>query len=167
MRRADLKPGPAFAILEGQWSALKTPKTRKTAKKTGANKMTNLDTDYQGGRRSAGMAWLYMPIVLILFLGAALSVAAYNFSDVDLTVAESIGAGFGGLAGIILGLFGAAIGIVVGLFGALIGLVAAGGAVAMTLFIVGSPIIAIILIALLWRRSKQAPCPDPGAHPAA
>ncbi|MCB2096684.1 MAG: hypothetical protein AB7F91_15965 [Parvularculaceae bacterium] len=127
--------------------------------------MTNLDT-YQGeARRGSGMMWLYMPIVLILFLGGALSVAAYNFSDADLTVAESIAAGFGGLAGIILGLFGAAIGIVVGLFGALIGLVAAGGAVAMTLFLVASPVIAIILLALLMRRPKNV-CPDPGAHPA-
>lgn len=129
--------------------------------------MANHEIEYQGERRGGGLAWLYMPVVLILFLGAALSVAAYNFSDTDLSVAESIAAGFGGLAGIILGLFGAAIGIIVGLFGALIGLVAAGGAVAMTLFIVGSPIIAIILIALLWRKSKQVPCPDPGAHPAA
>jgi hypothetical protein len=128
--------------------------------------MTNLDTTYESGRRSGGMMWLYMPVLLILFLGGALSVAAYNFSDTDLTVAESIAAGFGGLAGIILGLIGAAIGIVVGLIGALIGLVAAGGAVAMTLFIIASPIIAIILFALLLRRNKSA-CPDPGAHPAA
>lgn len=130
--------------------------------------MANHDTDYQGGRSGgAGVAWLYMPIVLILFLGAALSVAAYSFSETDLTVAESIAAGFGGLAGIILGLFGAAIGVVVGLIGALIGLVAAGGAVAMTLFIVASPVIALILFALLLRRPKSASCPDPGAHPAA
>jgi len=128
--------------------------------------MANQELDYQGSRRG-GMAWLYMPIVLILFLGAALSVAAYNFNDTDLTAAESVAAGFGGLAAIIMGLIAAAVGIVVGLFGALIGLVAAGGAVAMTLFIVGSPIIALILIALLWRRSRQVPCPDPGAHPAA
>lgn len=128
--------------------------------------MANHEIDYQGERRSGGMAWLYMPVVLILFLGAALSVAAYNFSDTDLTVAESVAAGFGGLAGIILGLIGAAIGIVVGLFGALIGLVAAGGAVAMTLFIVASPVIALILLVLLMRRPKTA-CPDPGAHPAA
>ncbi|MCB2114304.1 MAG: hypothetical protein KDD85_12265 [Parvularculaceae bacterium] len=127
--------------------------------------MTGIDTYHGERRRGAGLAWLYMPIVLILFLGGALSVAAYSFNDADLTVAESIAAGFGGLAAIIVGLIGAAIGIVVGLFGALIGLVAAGGAVAMTLFIVASPVIAIILLALLLRRPKTA-CPDPGAHPA-
>ncbi len=126
--------------------------------------MTNLDTDYQGGRRGSGLMWLYMPVVLIVFLGGALSVAAYSFSESGLTVAESIVAGFGGLAGIILGLFGAAIGIVVGLVGASIGLVAAGGAVALTLFIVGSPIIALVLLALLLRRPRTANCPDPGAH---
>lgn len=128
--------------------------------------MANIDADYGVQKRSSGLAWLYAPIVLILFLGAALSVAAYNFSETDLTVAESIAAGFGGLAGIILGLIGAAIGIIVGLIGALIGLVAAGGAVAVTLFIVGSPIIALVLLALLLRRPKSA-CPEPGAHPAA
>ncbi|HNR77159.1 MAG TPA: hypothetical protein PKM48_08510 [Parvularculaceae bacterium] len=127
--------------------------------------MTNLD-NYQGERRrGSGMAWLYMPIVLILFLGGALSVAAYNFNDTDLTIAESIAAGFGGLAALVMGLIAAAIGIVVGLFGALLGLVAAGGAVAMTLFIIASPVLALILLALLLRRPKSA-CPDPGAHPA-
>lgn len=128
--------------------------------------MANIDADYGVQKRRAGLAWLYAPIVLIIFLGAALSVAAYNFSETDLTVAESIAAGFGGLAGIILGLIGAAIGIIVGLIGALIGLVAAGGAVAVTLFIVGSPIIALVLLALLLRRPKSA-CPEPGVHPAA
>lgn len=129
--------------------------------------MANLDTDYHSERRGgSGLMWLYMPVVLIIFLGGALSVAAYSFSDAGLTVAEAIAAGFGGLAAIIIGLFGAAIGIIVGLFGALIGLVAAGGAVAMTLFIVASPVIAIILLFLLLRRPKSA-CPDPGAHPDA
>jgi hypothetical protein len=126
--------------------------------------MSNLEPVYEGGRRGGGAAWLYVPVVLIVFLGAALSVAAYSFSETDLTIAESIAAGFGGLAGIILGLFGAAIGIVVGLIGALIGVVAAGGAVVMTLFIVGSPILALIRLFLLMRRPKTA-CPDPGVHP--
>lgn len=129
--------------------------------------MANIDADYGvTTKRSSGLTWLYVPIVLILFLGAALSIAAYNFSETDLTVAESVAAGFGGLAGIILGLIGAAIGIVVGLIGALIGVVAAGGAVAVTLFIVGSPIIALVLFVLLMRRPKNA-CPEPGVHPAA
>lgn len=124
--------------------------------------MANIERDYAGAQKSGGsMMWLYMPIVLILFLGAALSVAAYNFSETDLTIAESVAAGFGGLAGIILGLIGAAIGIVVGLIGALIGIVAAGGAVAVTLFIVGSPLIAIVLFILLLRRPKQTACPEP------
>ena len=127
--------------------------------------MTNYEVDYAGERRSGGLMWLYLPVVLILFLGGALSVAAYNFNEADLTVAESIAAGFGGLAGLILGLIGAAIGIVVGLVGALIGIIAAGGAVAMTLFIVASPVIALVLIFLMARRPKTQGCPDPGAHP--
>lgn len=120
-------------------------------------------TDYGTERSRGGMAWLYVPIVLILFLGGAMSVGAYAYNDVDLTVMESLAAGFGGLAALIVGLFAAAIGVIVGLIGALIGLVAAGGAVAMTLFIVGSPILAIILIVMLLRRPKSN-CPDPGAH---
>ncbi len=119
-------------------------------------------SDYGDARRGGGLAWLYAPVVLILFLGGALSAGAYFYSDTPLTVMESIAAGFGGLAGLILGLIGAAFGIVVGLIGALVGLVAAGGAVAMTLFIIASPVIAIVLLFLLMRRQKT--CPDPAMH---
>jgi hypothetical protein len=123
----------------------------------GAIKMN--EQPYEERKRGGGLA--LATLVLLLFLGAALSVAAYVFSEPGLTVVESIAAGFGGLAGIIIGLFGAIVGVVLGVFGALLGLVAAGGAVALTLFIVGSPIIAIILIILLMRsRGQSAPDPD-------
>lgn len=114
-------------------------------------------------RGSSGLAWLYLPLVIILFLGGALSVAAYSFSDTPLSIGESLAAGYGGLAGIILGLIGAVFGIVVGLIGALFGALVAGGAVGLTLFIIASPVIAIILFALLMRGRRNA-CPDPGAH---
>jgi len=52
--------------------------------------MTNMDGEYAGGSRKGGLMWLYMPIVLIVFLGGALSFAAYNFSDTDLSIAESV-----------------------------------------------------------------------------
>ena len=117
-------------------------------------------TDYE--RRGGGAAWFYIPIVLILLLGGALSIVAFTASDPQLTILESLAAGFGGLAAVIVGIFAAAFGVIIGLIGAAIGLIAAGGAVAMTLFIVGSPIIAIILIVLLMRRPKS--CPDPSAH---
>ncbi len=120
-------------------------------------------SDYQETRRSGGVGWIVAPVVLILFLGAALSAGAYFYADTQLTIAEAIAAGFGGLAGLILGLIGAVFSLIVGLIGALIGIVAAGGAVALTLFIIGSPIIALILIVLLMRRSKSD-CPDPAAH---
>jgi len=114
------------------------------------------------GRRGGGMIWFWSAVLLILFLGAAFSVAAYTHAEPQLTIVESIAAGFAGVAGLIVGIFGAAVGIIVGLIGALIGVVAAGGAVAVTLFIVGSPLIAIILLVLLMRRSRA--CPEPGAH---
>ena len=122
-------------------------------------------TDYSDVKRGGGSGWFFAPIILILFLGTALSVGAFFYSDPQLTILEAITAGFAGLAGLIIGLIAAAFGLVVGLLGALLGVVAAGGAVAMALFIVGSPILAIILIVLLMRRPKaSADCPDPAAH---
>jgi len=111
------------------------------------------------------MFWFWTPIVLILFVGGAFSIAAYT-AEPSLTPFEAVAAGFGGLAGLIVGLFAAAIGIVVGLLGAAVGLLAAGGAAAVTLFIVASPILAIVLLFLVMRRPKSsgADCPDPAAH---
>ncbi len=119
-------------------------------------------SDYHETRRRGGGAWFYVPVVLILFLGSVLTLGAYFYADTQLTIMEALAAGFGGLAAIIVGIIAAVVGLVLGLFGALIGIVAAGGAIAMTLFIVGSPVIAIILIVMLTRRSKT--CPDPAAH---
>ena len=127
--------------------------------------MASIESGQESARSGGGMLWFWLPIVLILFVGGALSVAAY-FVEPGLTIPESLAAGYGGLAGIIVGLFAAAIGVVVGLFGALLGLVATGGALALTLFIVASPILAIVLFVLLMRRPKAsgAECPDPAVH---
>lgn len=113
-------------------------------------------------RRSGGGGWFFASIAVLLFVGGALSVAAYIYAEPELTVFESVAAGFAGLAALIIGLIAAAFGVIVGIIGALIGLVTAGGAIAMTLFIIGSPIIAIILFVLLLRRPKA--CPDPSVH---
>jgi hypothetical protein len=130
----------------------------------GAHAMTSYEVEQAGERRGgSGLAWLYLPLVLIVFLGGALSVAAYSFSDEPLTIAESLAAGFGGLAGIIIGLIGAVVGVIIALLSTAFGLVVAGGAVGVTLFVIASPIIAIILIAMLMRRQRNA-CPEPGAH---
>ncbi|VAV99105.1 hypothetical protein MNBD_ALPHA05-725 [hydrothermal vent metagenome] len=118
-------------------------------------------SDYHETRRGGG-AWFYVPVVLILFLGGALTLGAYFYADTQLTIMEALTVGFGGLAAIIFGMIVAVAGLVIGLLGALIGIVAAGGAIAMTLFLVASPIIAIILIVMLMRRSKS--CPDPAMH---
>ncbi|MEL6369982.1 MAG: hypothetical protein AAFY84_13120 [Pseudomonadota bacterium] len=101
---------------------------------------------------SSGMLWVFLPIIIFLLAGAGLSVAAYAFADPQLTIVESLGAGYGGLGGIVIGLFATVLGLIIGLIGTVIGLVTAGGALAVTLFLVGSPIIAIILLFLLLRR---------------
>ncbi len=123
---------------------------------------TDMDRYGEGRRSGGGLFWFWVPLVLILCVGGALSFAAY-VSGNDLTAPESVAAGFGGLAGILIGLFGAAIGVITALFGALLGLVAAGGAVAMTLFIVASPVLAIVLLFLLLK-GRKSDCPDPSAH---
>lgn len=117
-------------------------------------------------RRSGGASWFFITLALILFLGGALAFGAYVYGDPQPTVIEAIVAGFAGVMALIIGLVGAVIGVTVGLVGALLGIVAAGGAVAFTLFIIGSPIIAVILFVLLMRRRKECPeaCPDPSAH---
>lgn len=143
-----------------QWTVNK--KKRRIASsclKRGANMAT---TDYSERSRGGGIGWIMIPVVLIVFLGGALSIGAYFHSEPDLTILESVAVGFGGLAAIIIGLFAAALGIIVGLVGALIGVVAAGGAVAVTLFIVGSPIIALVLIFMMMRRRGGGA--DPAAH---
>lgn len=121
--------------------------------------MTTENIQSRGG--SGGL--FFVTLAILLFVGSVLSAAAYFFADNDLSILEAIGAGFGGVAAIIIGLIAAVFGIVLGLFGALTGILAAGGAVALTLFIVGSPIIAIVLIVLLMR-SRKSDCPDPDVH---
>ena len=101
--------------------------------------------------RRSGSGWFFILIAVLLFVGGALSVAAYVYAEPELTIIESVAAGFAGLAALIIGLIAA-----------LVGIVTAGGAIAMTLFIIGSPIIAIILFVLLLRRPKA--CPDPSVH---
>ncbi len=113
-------------------------------------------------RRSGGAAWFFVTLALIVFVGGMLAAGAYVYAEPQLTVVEAIAAGFAGLAALIVGLVSAAVGVVLGLVGAALGIVAAGGAVAFTIFIVASPVIAIILFVLLMRRGKA--CPDPSVH---
>ena len=115
-----------------------------------------------GAGRSGGAAWFFITLALIVFVGGALAAGAYFYAEPQLTVLEALAAGFGGLAALIVGLASAAIGVVLGLVGALLGVAAAGGAVAITLFIIASPILAVILFILLMRRGRS--CPDPSAH---
>lgn len=127
--------------------------------------MSTADMEYGERRSGGGLFWFWAPILLILVAGFGLSVAFY-FSGEGLTIAESIAGGFAAVGGTLVGIVAAVIGVFMGLIGALIGVAVAGGAVAMTLFIVASPILALILFILLLRRPKNsgADCPDPAAH---
>jgi hypothetical protein len=86
----------------------------------------------------------WLPVLIILCGGAALSVAAYLQPDNNLTVIESVGAGFVGVAALVVGLFAAFFGLVIG-----------GGAAAFALFLVASPAIALILLILLMRSESR------------
>lgn len=124
-------------------------------------------SDYETNSSGSSMWWFYAPVIIILFLGGALSFGAYAYGEPDLTIMESIAAGFAGLAAIVVGLIAAVFGVLVGLVGALFGIAVGGGAVAVTLFVLASPILAIVLFVLLMRRggsNNGAECPDPGAH---
>ncbi|MBI1394174.1 MAG: hypothetical protein GC152_15700 [Alphaproteobacteria bacterium] len=112
-------------------------------------------TDVVYERKSSAGFWVFLPIILFLLVGAGLSFAAYVYAEPELTALESMGAGFGGLAGVIVGLFAALFGIIVALVGAVIGLITAAGAIAVTIFFIGSPLIAIILFVLLMRERGE------------
>ena len=92
-----------------------------------------------------GAVWFWAPVLVILFVGGAFSVGAYFHGEHDLSVIESIGVGFGGVAGLILGLFAAFFGLILG-----------AGALAFSLFLVASPILCVILLFLLLRKNKEA-----------
>ncbi len=103
--------------------------------------MANREVSARGG---GGAIWFWAPLLVILSVGAAFSVGAYFHSESDLNAIESIGAGFGGVAALIFGLFAA-----------FFGLIMAGGAVAFSLFLVASPILTIILLFLLLRKNQR------------
>ncbi len=105
--------------------------------------------------KSGGWMWLFLPVILFIVVGFGLSIGAYAFAEQDLTALESLAAGFGGLAGVIVALFATLIGLVLALFSTVIGLVIAAGSIAVTLFFVASPLIAIILFILLLRERKE------------
>jgi hypothetical protein len=126
--------------------------------------MTTTDVDSYGERRKGGgLFWFWLPILFIVIAGGALAATAL-YHEPDLTVFEALGVGFGAVAAIVAGLFVAGFGLIIGFFGALVGVVTAGGALAVTAFLLLSPIIAIVLIVMLMRRRPSSECPDPDAH---
>ena len=122
--------------------------------------MTTAAYEVEERRGRGGALWFWIPFFLILVTGGVFSVVVYQEGGVS--ILEALAAGYAGVGALIVGLFAGLIGLVVGLIGALIGVVAAGGALALTAFLVGSPIIAIVLFVLLMRRDKG--CPDPSMH---
>lgn len=117
-------------------------------------------TQSSGGRYMWAL-WLALGIILVL--GSGLSVVAYMEGDV--TIVESIIAGFVAVGAVIVALVAAAAGLVIGVVGALVGIITAGGALAVTAFVILSPIIALVLLWLLLRDRKRATAyPDLSAH---
>lgn len=122
--------------------------------------MTSVDYHMDTGRRGTSSVWAGIVFALVLLSGAALSILAFQQNDIS--IVEAIAVGFAGVGGIIIGLIATIFGLIVSLIGAAIAVVATGGALALTAFIIGSPIIALILFALLMRKDKS--CPDPSVH---
>lgn len=116
---------------------------------------TAFDDEFDYKKKSSAGFWVFLPIILFLLVGAGLSFAAYVYAEPELTALESLGAGFGGLAGIIIGLFATLFGLILALVGTVIGIITAAGAIAVTIFLVGSPVIAIILFILLMRERSE------------
>lgn len=118
----------------------------------------------ENNRRSSRGLWFWIPVMGFLILGGVFSFFAYQQNDV--TIYEAVAAGYAGVGALVVGLFAGLVGLVIGLAGAVIGtvigIVATGGALVVTAFLVGSPIIAIILFVMLMRRDKS--CPDPSVH---
>ena len=106
-------------------------------------------------KKSGGLLWVWLPVLLFMLVGAALSFAAYVYAEPELTAVDALGAGFGGLAGVIIGLFATLFGLIIALVASLIGLLTAAGAIAVTIFLIGSPVIAIILFILLLRERRD------------
>lgn len=114
---------------------------------------------HRGGSRL--MTILSVVTVLYVVSAGSLAILAFN-QNPDISIVEAIGMGFVGVGGIIVAGFAAIIGIVIGLIGAVFGIAVGGGAIAVTLFVLASPVIALVLFALLMRRGRD--CPDPSRH---
>ena len=112
-------------------------------------------------RGNSLMTILSVLAVLLIVSAGSLAILAFNHNP-DISIVEAISLGFVGVGGIIAAAFAAIIGIIVGLLGAIFGIAIGGGALAVTLFVLASPVIALVLFALLMRRGRD--CPDPSQH---
>ncbi|HXI87437.1 MAG TPA: hypothetical protein VNH64_08260, partial [Parvularculaceae bacterium] len=65
--------------------------------------MSHLDAS-SDDRRGGGLFWFWTPILIILFVGAALSALAY-MHGLGESPAGAIAAGFGGVVAVIVGVF--------------------------------------------------------------
>jgi len=113
-------------------------------------------------RRGSGIG-VILSVIAVLFVVAGISLALLAFNqNPGISIVEAIGTGFAATGGIVVAIFAALISVVVGLIAAVFGIAVGGGAIAITLFVLASPIIAIILFAVLMRRGRD--CPDPAQH---
>ena len=118
---------------------------------------------YELGARRGSSLVTVLSVLTVLILVAAGSLAFLAFThDPGISIVEAIGVGFVGVGGIIVAIFATIIGVLIGLVGAVFGIAVGGGAIAITLFVLASPVIALVLFAVLMRRGKD--CPDPARH---
>ena len=115
------------------------------------------------GRKGNG-PWIAFATVMALLLVAALSFTIVILvHEPGLTIPEALAGGFGGVGGLVIGLIAAVLSLIAGLIATVFGLAVGGGALALTLFLLASPVIALVLIWILMRR-RSVECPDPSRH---
>lgn len=117
--------------------------------------------EFEHQRGSGFLATTYVLATLFVMASASLAVLAFN-QNPGISIIGAIETGFTATGGLIIALFAGLFSVAFGLVAALFGIAVGGGAIAITLFIIASPIIAILLFVLLARQAKR--CPDPAQH---
>ena len=108
--------------------------------------------DASAPARTNSYWWLWLPFIAIIVTGFGFAWLIWSQNDV--TIMEAVADGFLAVGGLIIGLLAGIFGLGVGLLATVFALITAGGALAITGFVLASPVIALVLLWMLMRRSN-------------